>query len=67
MAASTTRSAARSERDVLADVRGTLRQRADVLNVRLGWVFRDGWITTNAPGGYGGTEANAGRVARGGP
>ena len=30
---------------VLADARATLGQRADVLNVRLGWVFRDGWIT----------------------
>ena len=30
---------------VLADAQGTLGQRADVLNVRLGWVFRDGWIT----------------------
>ena len=30
---------------VLADARDTLGQRADVLNVRLGWVFRDGWIT----------------------
>ena len=45
MAASTTRSAEHSERDVLAGARATLGQRADVLNVRLGWVFRDGWIT----------------------
>ncbi len=30
---------------VLADAQDTLGRRADVLNVRLGWVFRDGWIT----------------------
>ena len=30
---------------VLKNTRATLGQRADVLNVRLGWVFRDGWIT----------------------
>ena len=30
---------------MLADAWATLGQRADVLNVRLGWVFRDGWIT----------------------
>ena len=30
---------------VLADAQDTLGQRADVLHVRLGWLFRDGWIT----------------------
>ena len=30
---------------LLADAREALGQRADVLHVRLGWLFRDGWIT----------------------
>ena len=30
---------------VLADAQEALGQRADVLHVRLGWLFRDGWIT----------------------
>jgi hypothetical protein len=41
----TTQALVRSEQDVLADARSTLGQRPDVLRVRLGWVFRDGWIT----------------------
>ena len=44
-----TGAAVRGERDalaaLLADAQGTLGQRADVLRVRLGWLFRDGWIT----------------------
>ena len=30
---------------VLADAQEALGQRPDVLHVRLGWLFRDGWIT----------------------
>ena len=40
-----TRAAVRSAQDALVDAQRTLGQRPDVLRVRLGWVFRDGWIT----------------------
>ena len=42
-------------------------QRADVLNVRLGWVFRDGWITDERAWWLRWHRSYAGRVARGGP